>query len=93
MSPELPYETFWEKIKWPAAVDKKAWHDFDSDISEILKLILEGSVDTRLRIMSKIKVRYASQRFGYEEKKTKRKTVENRRVNKIKQCRVELKAI
>ena len=52
----------------------------------------KGAVDKRLLTTSKIIVSYAAERYGYE----KRKEVcgkENRREEKIKQCRRELKAL
>ena len=38
-------KTFGKRIKWPTATDKKVWHDFDEDISEILEITSKGSVD------------------------------------------------
>ena len=37
--------TFGNKIKWLVAMDKKAWFDFNVDISKILEITSKGSVD------------------------------------------------
>ena len=42
------------KIKWPAAADKKARNLFNSDICEILTVSAKGAVDKRLLTTSKI---------------------------------------
>ena len=53
----------------------------------------KGAVDKRLLTTSKIIVSYAAERYGYEERKEKVCGKENRREEKIKQCRRELKAL
>ena len=58
-----------KKIKWPTAKDKKAWHDFDKDIIEILEITSKGSVDKRLITIAKIIAIYAAKRYGYEKGK------------------------
>ena len=51
----------------------------------------KGAVDKRLLTTSKIIVSYAEERYGYEKRKEKVCGKENRREEKIKQCRRELK--
>ena len=91
--PPKTLNTAGNKIKWPAAADKKALNDFNWDICEILTVSAKGAVDKRLLKTSKIIVSYAADRYGYEEKKEKVCGRENRRGVKIKQCRRELKAL
>ena len=88
--PPYTSNTAGNKIKWPAAADKKAWNDFDSDICEILTVSAKGAVDKQLLTTSKIIVSYAAERYGYEKRKEKVCGKENRREGKIKQCRREL---
>lgn len=91
VGPDTPFR---RKIKWPPASNKHAWHEFDVDISEILKITSRGSVDKRLTTMSKIIISYAAGKFGYEERKEKKGiSKENRRELKIKQFRSELKTL
>ena len=49
------------------AKDKKARHDFDEDISEILEITSKGSLDKRLITTVKISVSYATECYGYED--------------------------
>ena len=62
-------KTVGSKIKWPTAVDKRAWNDFDSDICEIPKVSAKGAGDKRLLTTFKITVSYAAERYEYEERK------------------------
>ena len=57
-------KTFGKRIKWPAATDKKAWHDFDEDNSEILEITAKGSVDKRLVTIAKIIVSYTAECYS-----------------------------
>ena len=77
-------KTFGKRIKWPATTDKKAWHDFDEYISEILEITSKGSVDKRLKTTAKIIVSYAAERYGYKEEKKNVTGKENWRERKIK---------
>ena len=67
--PPKTSNTVGSKIKWPAAADKKAWNDFNSDICEILNVSAKGAIDKRLLTTSKIIVSYAVERYGYEKRK------------------------
>ena len=94
-SPSTP-KTLGKRIKWPAATGKKAWYDFDEDVSEILEITSSGqhdSVDKRLLTTAKIIVSYAEKRYGYEERKKNVTSKENRRERKIKDLRKDLKSL
>ena len=62
--PPKTLNTAGNKIKWPAAADKKAWNDFDSDICEILTVSAKDAVDKRLLTTFKIIVSYVAERYG-----------------------------
>ena len=89
-SPGTP-KTFGKKTEWPVAIDKKALHDFDEDISEILEITPKGSAEKRLITTAKIIVSYVAERYGYEEGKRNVTDLENRRAIKIKGLKKDLK--
>ena len=89
----LPDRVISERIRWPPANNKKAWRDFDEDVSEIIQATSSGNIDQRLHTMSKLIVGYASERFGYIEKTGGKGYTHNRRQGKIEQLRQELRSL
>ena len=82
-----------KKIKWPPA-NKGAWQDFDNDICEIIQSATKGDVERRLSFMTTIITSLASERFGYvETRQPRRLYTANRRVNKMKDLRKEIRSL
>ena len=83
-----------KKIKWPQANNKGAWQDFDNDICEIIQSATKGDVARRLSFMTTIITSLASERFGYvEPRQPRRPYTANRRVNKMKDLRKEIRSL
>ena len=83
-----------KKIKWPPANDKGAWQDFDIDICEIIQSATKGDVKRRLNFMTTITTSLASERFGCVElRQPRRPYTANRRVNKMKDLRKEIRSL
>ena len=83
-----------KKIKWPPANNKGAWQDLDNDICEIIQSATKGDVERRLSFMTTIITSLASERFGYvEPRQPRRLYTANRRVNKKKDLRKEIRSL
>ena len=83
-----------KKIKWPPANNKGAWQDFDNDICEIIQSATKGDVERRLSFMTTIITSLASERFGFvETRQPRRPYTANRRVNKMKDLRKEIRSL
>ena len=83
-----------KKIKWPPANNKGACQDFDNDICEIIQPTTKGDVERRLSFMTTIITSLASERFGYvEPRQPRRPYTANRRVNKMKDLRKEIRSL
>ena len=83
-----------KKIKWPPAKKKGAWQDFDNDICEIIQSATKGDVERRLSFMTTIITSLASERFGCVEPRQPRMPyTANRRVNKMKDLRREIRSL
>ena len=81
-----------KKIKWPPANNKGAWQD--NDICEIIQSAARGDVERRLSFMTTIITSLASERFGCVEPRQPRMPyTANRRVNKIKDLRREIRSL
>ena len=83
-----------KKIKWPPANNIGAWLDFDNDICEIIQSATKGDVERRLSFMTTIITSLASEGFGYvEPRQPRRPYTANRRVNKMKDLRREIRSL
>ena len=89
----LPDRVVAKRIKWPPANDKNAWREFDEDVCELIHATSSGNVDQRLNSLSKLVVTYASERFGQIEKKNRKPHTRNRREERIRGIRQELKSL
>ena len=77
-----------KKIKWPPANNKGAWQDFDNDIGEIIQSATKGDVERRLSFITTI------ERFGCVElRRLRMPYTANRRVNKMKDLRKEIRPL
>ena len=66
-----PCRVDYKKIKWPSAKWKSEWHQFDKDISEIIRTTSKGNADRQLNKLSAIIISYAKERFGFHEDEKK----------------------
>ena len=84
-----------KKIKWPPANYKGAWKDFDNDICGIIQSAMgKGDVERRLSFVTTIITSLASERFGCVEPRQPRMPyTANRRVNKMKDLRREIRSL
>ena len=82
-----------KKIKWPAASAKETWLEFDQDVCMSLEATSSGNADRRLKAMTTIIINYASGRFGCTEENENKIKRNNRRTEKIKELRQELKIL
>ena len=83
-----------KKIKWPSANSKGAWQDFDNDIFEILQSATRGDVERQLSFMTTIITSLVSEIFGCVEPRQPRiPYTANRRVNKMKDLRREIRSL
>ena len=83
-----------KKIKWPPANNKGAWQDFDNDICEIIQSATKGDMERQLSFMTTIITSLASERFGRVEPWQPRMPyTANRRVNKMKDLRREIRSL
>ena len=82
-----------KKIKWPPTNNKGAWQDFDNDICEIIQSATKGDVERWLSFMTII-TSLASERFGCVEPwQTRMPYTANRRGNKMKDLRREIRSL
>ena len=88
----LPDRVVTKRIKWPPSNDKKAWYSFDEDVCNTIQATFSGNIDRRINIMSRLIISYASERFGHFEK-TEKISTRNRREEKIKTLRLELRSL
>ena len=71
-----------------------AWQGFDNDICEIIQSATKGDVERRLSFMTTIITSLASERFGFvETRQPRRPYIANRRVNKMKDLRKEIRSL
>lgn len=80
-----------ERIKWPAMNDKQ-WKEFDEDVDGILEQVLLGTVERKLRSMSRLVYAVGKERFGVTPSERKQTTVtKNRRQIEIEKLRKDLR--
>ena len=89
----LPDKVITKRIKWPPANNKNAWREFDEDVCELIQATSSGNVDQRLKTMSRLIVSYAAERFGHLEKSGRKPHTLNRREERIKGIRQELRSL
>ena len=83
-----------KKIKCPPANNKGAWQDFDNDICEIIQSATKGDMKRRLSFMTTIITSLVSERFGcIEPRQPRMPNNANRRVNKMKDLRREIRSL
>lgn len=83
-----------EQINWPRQVDKKSWSRLDEDLDGILKIALQGNIESKIRALSAITYSVGMERFGVAEKvKPSQPHQPNRWEKEIQRLRVELKFI
>ena len=81
-------------IKWPPSNNLGEWQKFDEDVCDIVRLSSKSNVDGRLASLTTIITSFAAERFGSKEpKQPKNPYKKNRRADKIKSIRVELKSL
>ena len=74
--------------------NKGAWQDFDNDICVIIQSATKGDLERRLSFMTTITTSLASERFGYvEPRQPMRPFTDNRRGNKMKDLRKEIRSL
>ena len=98
-SPKLQFLSLWarspvRRLNGPPANNKGAWQDFNNDICEIIQSATKGDVERRLSFMTTIINSLASERFGCVEPRQPRTPyTANRRVNKMKDLRREIRSL
>ncbi|CAC5381747.1 unnamed protein product [Mytilus coruscus] len=82
-----------ERIAWPKMNSEAQWRDLNDDLGVILETSLQGCVERRIETLTSLIYNIGKERFGVEERKEKSNTKQtpNRREQKIKQLRKELK--
>jgi len=68
-----------EKIKWPRMSDMKVWEELDEDLTSTLESILKGPFEKKMQSFSEITYSFCLEKFGPEEKPTRRPKQANRR--------------
>ncbi|XP_049324773.1 uncharacterized protein LOC125789951 [Astyanax mexicanus] len=82
------------QIKWPQAKQHGLWQQFDEDTSRIINSAAKGDVEGRLKYMTTIITSFGAERFGVEEPKSSKPTFSNnRRADKIRELRKELRML
>ena len=81
-------------IKCPPSNSIGDWQNFDKDVCEIARLSSKGSVEARIELLTVIINNFAAERFGYKESRQPKVPYKmNRRAEKIKKIRGELKSL
>ena len=80
-------------IKWPTASNKGTWQEFDTEVCSILDTTSKGDADRRIQTLTKIILSYASSKFGLVDRCERKAHTNNRRTERIKQLRQELRSL
>ena len=81
-------------IKWPPSNSIGDWQNFDKDVCEIVRLSSKGNIEARIDLLTVIITYFAAERFGYKEPRQPKVPYKmNRRAEKIKKIRGELKSL
>ena len=80
-----------ERIKWPASNMKKEWSQFEADAASTLTLVLKGTAERNMEVMSSIIYTMGYDRFGpVKQNKAPPQKHENQRQQKIAKIRSEV---
>ncbi|VDI43606.1 Hypothetical predicted protein [Mytilus galloprovincialis] len=83
-----------ERIAWPKMNSEAQWRNLNDDLGVILETSLQGCVERRIETLTTLVYNIGKERFGVEERKERsniKHQTPNRREQKIKQLRKELK--
>lgn len=79
-------------INWPIMSNKRDWEAFDEEAERVVKPLLHGPVEQKLRTFEKMVHAIAENHFGVKEK-ISREHKPNRRIERIKQLRKEMRSL
>jgi hypothetical protein len=84
-----------KRVKWPKAVENKAWKAFEDETDIILEATLAGNINNKVKTMTTIIYTMGVERFGVEGKKSGNKHIiqNNRRLHHISIIRSELRRL
>ena len=83
-----------ERIKWPASNMKKEWSQFEADAASTLTLVLKGTAERKMEVMSSIIYTMGYDRFGpVKQNKAPPQKHDNQRQQKIAKIRSEVRQL